>query len=529
MLFLLSCSNQPTTTIKGKLSLVDGKPVISGKILYSKGSIKNDVTKKVDIPKGGEFSLTIKDRDEYKIIFAHHDYAPQTIFLDCYNYDLYEFNVTLNRYATPDTAKLAVVIELDNYDFKHPLKRNGNILSIDISTDKNRLKYQIFTGNRTINGDDKIVGCDDSGDFISEVQVVDGVAHIEFSYNPEYYADYEEYYGFENVHNAAFNIGEIKFRNLYRKWALILKEKVDVSDTTLNDLEPLFDEMRRIIGSSENRTDSLYFYSIFNRYLESWTDEYDREEEILAMWEDREFIAALPMNSAISYVRKIFPIEDDTDSTVIFTIKKKREEYFESLLNVDVSTSKKISILYSLRSYYEYSDPNESKREYWEKRLLDEYPKSYLAHNIRQEIEMNRMLENSAPGFTLPDRYGEEVSLSDFIGRYVLLDFWGKFCGPCIAEIPNMKKVYSELDKSAIEFVSICVDMEPEQLLEFTEEREMSWIHVSAPGWGSETAKKYYLSFVPHLLLIDPEGIIVQMDKGLRGEELLTTLQKYLD
>ncbi len=529
MLFLLSCLTEPVTTIKGKLFLIDGKPVTLGKILYSKGSIKNDVTKKVDIPKGGEFLLTIKDRDEYKIIFAHPEYAPQTIFLDCYNYDLYEFNVILNRYTTPDTAKLAVVTELDNYDFKHSLKRKGDIWSINIPTDKNTLKYQIFIGHRTINGDDKIVDCDDSGDFISEVPVVFGIAHIEFPFNPENYADYEEYYGFENVHNAAFNIGEIKFRNLYRKWALTLKEKVDAGDTTLNDLEPLFDEMRRIIGSSENHIDSLYFYSLINRYLGSWTDEFDREEDILAMWENREFIAALPMNSAVSYVRKIFPIDDDTDSTEIEKIKRQREEYFKSILDADVSPVRKISTMYSLKSYYEYSDPDESKRAYWEKRLLDEYPKSYLAHNIRQEIEMNKMLENPAPGFTLPDRYGEEVSLSDFIGRYVLLDFWGKFCGPCIAEIPNMKKVYSELDKSAIEFVSICMDMNPEQLREFTEEREMNWIHVSVPGWDSETAKKYYLSFVPHLLLIDPEGIIVQMDKGLRGEELKTTLQEYLE
>ncbi len=528
MLFLFSCTTEPTVMIKGNLSLTDGKPATEGKLLYSRTStIKNDQVQKIDIPTDGEFAFKFVERDEYQIIFAHPNYAPQIIFINCYDKNIYQFNVTLDRYRMPDTSQIGIVTELEGMDIakSKPMKRSGNTWSVKIPTDKKTLNYQIHIGHRTINGEDNIVDCDDSGDFISEAKVIEGEAHIEYTFNPDNYSDSSSYYGFENVFNVAYPIGVRKFQQLYYHWALKLKEKAAVNDTTLDDLEPLFDELRSLIGTSDSQTDSLYFYSLFNTYLGSWTDEFDRDEQILSMKDNREFISGLPMNSAASYVKKMYPFDDDQDST---SVRKQREDYFQSLLNADLSPAQKISLLYAIKSHYQYIDIDESKRVYWEKQLIEDYPKSYMAVNIKQEMEMNSMLGNPAPDFTLPNRYGNEVSLAEFRGKLVLLDFWGKFCGPCIAEIPNMKAVYSEVDKSKTEFVSICVDMYEDELKTFTEERDMDWVHLYAPGWETEVSKNYHLSFVPHLVLVDSEGIIVEMDKGLRGEELSATLEKFL-
>ncbi len=528
ILFSISCTTEPTVTIKGHFSLIDGKPVTNGKIIYKRTSkIVDDLKNKINITGTNEFEINLTIRDEYVFTFAHQGYASQMLFLDCYLEDLYEFNVTLDHYSMPDTTQIGIVTEIDGLDISKskPMTRNGDTWTIDIPTDKTSLKYQIYIGHRTINGEDKIVDCDDSGDFISEVNVTNGIAHIEYTLQPEYFTGNPMYYGFTNVLNTSFPIGEMKFRYLYPKWVPKLKEKAAAVDTTLDGLEPLMDELRTIIGTSDNQSDSLYFYYIFNRYFWSWTDEFDRNQDILEKKDDLEFMAYLPMPGIINYIMKLYPFTEDGDST---DIRQKHETFFTNLLESDISPAKKISILYNVASYYRYTNKNKSKQDYWGKWLIEDYPDSYMAKNIKEQMDMDSMLGHPAPDFTLPDRYGNEASLSSYRKKLVLLDFWGRSCGPCVAEIPNMKATYAELDTSKIEFISICIDMFENELRTYTEEREMSWVHLYAPGYETDVAKSYHLSFVPHLLLIDSNGIIVEMDTGLRGDKLGQTIEKYL-
>ena len=133
---------------------------------------------------------------------------------------------------------------------------------------------------------------------------------------------------------------------------------------------------------------------------------------------------------------------------------------------------------------------------------------------------------NVAPDFALPDINGEMLRLSNLRGRYVLLDFWGSWCGPCRASIPSLAALYDKLKGKNFELISIAID-EPDddRWRETVTEEKMTWRHLndrlSAPG--EEFRLRYAIMGVPACFLIDPEGRI-----ALKGHpmEILSEVER---
>lgn len=127
------------------------------------------------------------------------------------------------------------------------------------------------------------------------------------------------------------------------------------------------------------------------------------------------------------------------------------------------------------------------------------------------------------PDFKLKDIDGEYVSLSSFKGKYVLLDFWGTWCGWCIKGIPDMKAYYEKY-KDKIEFVGIdCRDTE-EEWREGVKKHELPWINLYN-GEGKEIVMSYGIQGYPTKIIIDPEGNLVQVFIG-EGPELYEKLDE---
>ena len=127
-----------------------------------------------------------------------------------------------------------------------------------------------------------------------------------------------------------------------------------------------------------------------------------------------------------------------------------------------------------------------------------------------------------APNFTLLSDKGKEVVLSDFRGKYVLLDFWASWCGPCRMEIPNLKKLWQKYHAKGLEIVSITLDAKDGDWRKALADEQMPWTQLTAKG--TNVSKQYNVKGIPHILLLDPEGKIVGIN--LRGEELEEALQK---
>lgn len=135
---------------------------------------------------------------------------------------------------------------------------------------------------------------------------------------------------------------------------------------------------------------------------------------------------------------------------------------------------------------------------------------------------------DTAPDFQIKGLHGESIRLSDFRGRYLLLDFWATWCGPCRELIPHLAKAHERYkDHSRFAMLSASVDKSRDNAEKFVEmyglEWRQAWLGETTPGG---VADQYHATSIPTVVLIGPDGIILATDGYLRGEYLAKTLER---
>ena len=200
--------------------------------------------------------------------------------------------------------------------------------------------------------------------------------------------------------------------------------------------------------------------------------------------------------------------------------KQRRNEIFSLL--PQYTTSMPFAVIIS--SYFGVDNVDEAEKV-WEQ-FDPSIRHCYALKRLEDLIQRSKScaIGHEAPDFELATPTGEKIKLSSLRGKYVLVDFWASWCGPCRKEIPNIKKVYAEFKDKGLEVVGVSIDNSDKAWKKALEEEKLDYLQLGDPK--NITSKLYNYNGIPFIILISPEGII--LDKGLRGNEIRTKIAEYI-
>jgi len=139
----------------------------------------------------------------------------------------------------------------------------------------------------------------------------------------------------------------------------------------------------------------------------------------------------------------------------------------------------------------------------------------------------NPLLNQQAPDFTMPDVNGKLVSLSSFKGKYVLVDFWASWCGPCRNENPNVVAAYQKFKDKNFTILGVSLDEGKEEWLQAIKDDGLTWTQISdLKKWQSSVVELYKFEGIPFNVLLDPTGKVIA--SSLRGADLDKKLTELL-
>ena len=133
-----------------------------------------------------------------------------------------------------------------------------------------------------------------------------------------------------------------------------------------------------------------------------------------------------------------------------------------------------------------------------------------------------------APEFTLHDLDGQPVSLSQFKGQVVLLDFWASWCEPCISDLPDLRKIKEKTADWPVVFLNVSIDTDEAAWREAIDKHEIKGVHVRADDFGSDVAKSYQVDGIPAYYLVDSQGLIVERLRIRETYEIMAMIEKSL-
>jgi thiol-disulfide isomerase/thioredoxin len=191
-------------------------------------------------------------------------------------------------------------------------------------------------------------------------------------------------------------------------------------------------------------------------------------------------------------------------------------------------------ILYIKATLYSEVFQDTAKADELMKQLKSEFQGTHLVTVVEQQdaaeaaakkAQASLVVGTNFPGFSVQDVNGKPLSLADYKGKVVLIDFWATWCPPCRAETPIVVVIYKKYHSQSFDIIGVSLDQDRQKLLNFTKDNDMTWPEFfDGQGWENKLAVKYGIEAIPATYLLDGNGVIIAKD--LRGAELERAVAK---
>lgn len=203
---------------------------------------------------------------------------------------------------------------------------------------------------------------------------------------------------------------------------------------------------------------------------------------------------------------------------------------FDALLakHKDEKTDAVAQVLFMKATLYSEVLRDQAKANEVIEQLKREFPDSKPVAAIKRRAEAEKVQASLVAGSRFPDfnekdTTGKPLSVASYTGKVVLIDFWATWCGPCVAELPNVIQAYEKHHAAGFEIIGISLDSDLKKLETFVKQKKMTWPqYFDGQGWQNKLAQQYGVNSIPATYLLDRQGKIIA--RGLRGEQLETAI-----
>ncbi len=517
---LLGADEQPM-----QLAHVHLHPVASGKVVQG-----------VDVAPDGSYALEMDTTGVFRLRFTGVDHLEKWgALLVTGAGGEFQIDAQLSAHTyKEDFSDVAVTGDFNDFSFSKDIRKmepqaDGTyVVEIDVEADS--LAYQVINvleRQRSINGTQSDYNVyDGGGDYQSVIAVRDGKARIVFDPDQLMRVDSEAWVRFRDeacveAQYASFKEGLERQRTDY------------------------FDQLRKL-REEEATKEALKTFS--EEY--DWSDSQALIDEAVAETQDMDLRHTLLVTYLASsgkidstYARmtlaEIEPASPKWSmgrglvTRAMYASKQPDvyEDFLYAVLRENPDKDLKSGLLLFLIGKADRDEKEAEKRILftW---LITGYPESFDAQIAKNRYDPNRAIQvgRPVPAFEIASLEDSTVvySSENMKGQVYLIDFWAVWCGPCIAELPNLHAAYDTYNEDGFTILSLSFDGAPEDVTEYREgEFKMPWLHAFVEdGFSADVAKNFQVLGIPKPILIGQDGSIIATERDLRGEKLDKTLAR---